>query len=47
MNSMCWISKIDDAIMATAGEDKDIHILSLAYCKEISVLTGHGGKYNK
>lgn len=42
MNSMCWISKIDDAIMATAGEDKDIHILSLAYCKEISVLTGHG-----
>jgi len=43
MNTMCWINKIDDAIMATAGVDKVIHILSLAYCKEISILTGHEG----
>jgi len=43
---MCWVNKIDDAIMVTAGEDKNIHILSLANCKEIAVLSGHGGKYN-
>jgi len=42
MNSMCWVNKIDDAIMVTAGEDKNIHILSLANCKEIAVLSGHG-----
>jgi len=41
MNTMCWIRKVDDALMATAGVDKIIHILSLAYCKEISNLTGH------
>jgi len=41
MNTMCWISKIDDAIMATAGIDKVIHILSLSYLKEIANLTGH------
>jgi len=41
MNTMCWISKIDDAIIATAGADKDIHILSLAYTKEIALLSGH------
>jgi len=47
MNTMCWISKIDDAIMATAGIDKVIHILSLSYLKEIANLTGHEGIMNQ
>lgn len=41
MMTMCWMKKIDDAIIATAGEDKDIHILSFSYCKEIILLKGH------
>ncbi|ORX60183.1 WD40 repeat-like protein [Piromyces finnis] len=41
MNTMCWVRKIDDAIMATAGVDKVIHILSLSYLKEIVNLIGH------
>ncbi|KAG0052538.1 hypothetical protein BGZ83_002469 [Gryganskiella cystojenkinii] len=41
MLTCCWMHQPQDAILATAGTDKAIHILSLARSKELVRLTGH------
>ncbi|KAF9335370.1 hypothetical protein BG006_000240 [Podila minutissima] len=41
MLTCCWIHQPQDAILATAGTDKLIHILSLARSKELVRLGGH------
>ncbi|GJJ78079.1 polycomb protein EED [Entomortierella parvispora] len=41
MLTCCWMHQPQDAILATAGTDKIIHILSLARSKELIRLTGH------
>ncbi|KAG0328474.1 hypothetical protein BGZ99_005169 [Dissophora globulifera] len=42
MLTCCWMHQPQDAILATAGTDKMIHILSLARSKELVRLSGHG-----
>ncbi|KAJ1960935.1 hypothetical protein IWQ62_004042 [Dispira parvispora] len=37
----CWIHREEDAWLAVAGSDAHIHILSLAYSKELGRLGGH------
>ncbi|KAJ2515400.1 hypothetical protein H4217_005196 [Coemansia sp. RSA 1939] len=39
--SCCWIRCPGDALFAVAGEDKAVHIASLAWTREIRVLAGH------
>ncbi|KAF9902720.1 hypothetical protein EC991_004607 [Linnemannia zychae] len=41
MLTCCWMHQPQDAILATAGTDRVIHILSLARSKELVRLTGH------
>ncbi|KAG0002496.1 hypothetical protein BGZ79_002870 [Entomortierella chlamydospora] len=41
MLTCCWMHQPQDAILATAGTDKVIHVLSLARSKELVRLTGH------
>ncbi|KAF9346889.1 hypothetical protein BGX26_001608 [Mortierella sp. AD094] len=41
MLTCCWMHQSQDAILATAGTDKVIHVLSLARSKELVRLTGH------
>ncbi|ORZ01809.1 WD40-repeat-containing domain protein [Lobosporangium transversale] len=41
MLTCCWMNQPQDAILATAGTDKMIHILSLARSKELMRLSGH------
>ncbi|KAG0197657.1 hypothetical protein BGX28_008849 [Mortierella sp. GBA30] len=41
MLTCCWMHQPQDAILATAGTDKVIHILSLARSKELIRLSGH------
>ncbi|KAF9149390.1 hypothetical protein BG015_008818 [Linnemannia schmuckeri] len=42
MLTCCWIYQPQDAILATAGTDKVVHVLSLARSKELVRLSGHG-----
>jgi len=44
MLTCCWVHQPQDAILATAGTDKLIHILSLARSKELVRLGGHTRK---
>ncbi|KAI9503017.1 hypothetical protein GGI25_003464 [Coemansia spiralis] len=37
----CWVRCPGDALFALAGEDKLVHIISLAWTREIRVLRGH------
>ncbi|ORX95229.1 WD40 repeat-like protein [Basidiobolus meristosporus CBS 931.73] len=39
----CWLHRDDDALLAVAGQDSHIHILSVACSKEIRKLEGHTG----
>lgn len=42
LNTLCWIYKEEgDALIATAGADTMIHILSLANSEEVLLLKGH------
>lgn len=41
LKTCCWIKAPGDTLLAVAGEDKQIHILSLAWTREIRVLCGH------
>ncbi|KAG9066430.1 hypothetical protein KI688_001656 [Linnemannia hyalina] len=41
MLTCCWIHQPQDAILATAGTDNIVHILSLSRSKELVRLTGH------
>ncbi|KAG0274933.1 hypothetical protein BGZ95_009330 [Linnemannia exigua] len=41
MLTCCWMHQPQDAILATAGTDKVVHILSLSRSKELVRLTGH------
>ncbi|KAF9974875.1 hypothetical protein BGZ73_001650 [Actinomortierella ambigua] len=41
MLTCCWIHQPQDAILATAGTDRVVHILSLARSKELRRLEGH------
>lgn len=41
LNTLCWLYKNGDALIATAGADTAIHVLSLAYSEEIMLLRGH------
>ncbi|KAG0234063.1 hypothetical protein BGW42_006929 [Actinomortierella wolfii] len=41
MLTCCWMHQPQDAILATAGTDRVIHILSLARSKELRRLEGH------
>ncbi|KAJ2315383.1 hypothetical protein H4R23_003947 [Coemansia sp. Cherry 401B] len=37
----CWIRAPGDAVFAAAGDDKLVHLISLAWTREIRVLRGH------
>ncbi|KAI8068017.1 WD40-repeat-containing domain protein [Gongronella butleri] len=39
--TFCWMYRVDDALIATAGADTNIHVVSLARSKEMAVLEGH------
>ncbi|KAJ1979081.1 hypothetical protein H4R34_002963 [Dimargaris verticillata] len=39
----CWVHQDEDAHLAVGGSDNLIHILSLAYSKELARLAGHTG----
>ncbi|KAJ2129194.1 hypothetical protein GGH17_004168 [Coemansia sp. RSA 788] len=39
--SCCWIRVAEDAVFAAAGDDKLVHLISLAWTREIRVLRGH------
>ncbi|KAJ1751390.1 hypothetical protein LPJ79_002068 [Coemansia sp. RSA 1821] len=40
--SCCWVRAADqDAVFAAAGDDKLVHLISLAWTREIRVLRGH------
>ncbi|RUS19099.1 WD40-repeat-containing domain protein, partial [Endogone sp. FLAS-F59071] len=41
MNTLCWLHRDDDALLAIAGCDAQIHILSLAHSRELIRLEGH------
>ncbi|KAF8980761.1 hypothetical protein BGZ46_003723 [Entomortierella lignicola] len=41
MLTCCWLHQPQDAILATAGTDRVIHVLSLARSKELVRLIGH------
>ncbi|KAI8378085.1 WD40-repeat-containing domain protein [Choanephora cucurbitarum] len=41
LETFCWLYKDGDGLLATAGGDGDIHILSLANSEETMVLKGH------
>ncbi|KAJ2066281.1 hypothetical protein GGH13_005771 [Coemansia sp. S155-1] len=43
LRTCCWIQSPGDALLAIAGEDKLVHIISLAWTREIRVLSGHSG----
>ncbi|KAJ2706431.1 hypothetical protein FB645_001576 [Coemansia sp. IMI 203386] len=43
LRTCCWIRSSDDAIFAVAGDDCNVHIISLAWTREIRILKGHGG----
>lgn len=45
LNTLSWIYKKTDTLLATGGADGDIHILSVALSKEIAILKGHTSKY--
>ncbi|KAI8319188.1 WD40 repeat-like protein, partial [Martensiomyces pterosporus] len=40
-HTCCWVHSSDDALFAIAGEDKLVHIISLAWSREIRALRGH------
>lgn len=44
LETFCWLYKKGDALLATAGADGIIHILSLAHSEEIMALEGHSSK---
>ena len=44
LETFCWLYKDGDGLLATAGGDGDIHILSLANSEETMVLKGHKSK---
>ncbi|KAJ1974682.1 hypothetical protein H4R35_003497 [Dimargaris xerosporica] len=39
----CWVHQDEDALLAVGGSNHLIHILSLAYSKELARLAGHTG----
>ncbi|KAJ2383206.1 hypothetical protein GGI23_007199, partial [Coemansia sp. RSA 2559] len=41
IRTCCWIRCPGDALVAIAGDDKLVHIISLAWTREIRVLEGH------
>ncbi|KAG2189043.1 hypothetical protein INT44_004185 [Umbelopsis vinacea] len=41
LHSACWLHRPEDALIATAGADSKIHILSLANSEERAILSGH------
>ncbi|KAI9486335.1 MAG: WD40-repeat-containing domain protein [Benjaminiella poitrasii] len=41
LETFCWLYKEGDALLATAGADGSIHVLSLAHSGEIMQLEGH------
>ncbi|KAI8387479.1 WD40-repeat-containing domain protein [Blakeslea trispora] len=41
LETFCWLYKDGDGLLATAGGDGDIHIISLANSEETMVLKGH------
>ncbi|KAJ2774495.1 hypothetical protein IWQ57_000799 [Coemansia nantahalensis] len=41
LRSCCWIRAPGDALFAVAGEDRLVHVVSLAWTREIRVLRGH------
>ncbi|KAJ2803784.1 hypothetical protein H4R20_002759 [Coemansia guatemalensis] len=43
LRTCCWIRVPGDALFAVAGEDKMVHLISLAWTREIRVLRGHTG----
>lgn len=44
LETFAWSHKGDDVILATAGTQGDIHILSLAHSAELRTLEGHSSK---
>ncbi|KAJ1646155.1 hypothetical protein LPJ64_002347 [Coemansia asiatica] len=43
LQTCCWVRSNDDAIFAVAGGDHHVHIISLAWTREIRILQGHSG----
>ncbi|CAO3616655.1 unnamed protein product [Cunninghamella blakesleeana] len=41
IQTFCWLYKNEDAWIAAGGADSHIHIISLAYSKELAILKGH------
>ncbi|KAJ2722013.1 hypothetical protein GGI07_003603 [Coemansia sp. Benny D115] len=41
LRTCCWVRSPGDALLAIAGEDTLVHIISLAWTREIRVLRGH------
>ncbi|KAJ2158449.1 hypothetical protein GGF46_003766 [Coemansia sp. RSA 552] len=39
----CWLRVPNDALFAVAGEDQLVHLISLAWTREIRILRGHTG----
>jgi hypothetical protein len=47
LHSACWLHRPEDALIATAGADTKIHILSLANSEELCILSGHTSMYQE
>lgn len=45
LHSACWLHRPEDALIATAGADAKIHILSLANSEELAILSGHSSRF--
>ncbi|KAJ2787232.1 hypothetical protein GGI15_000893 [Coemansia interrupta] len=41
LRTCCWVRSEGDALLAVAGDDQLIHIISLAWNREIRILRGH------
>ncbi|ORY98798.1 WD40-repeat-containing domain protein [Syncephalastrum racemosum] len=41
LHTFCWLYRGDDAQIAAAGTDGNIHLVSIAYSEEIKILQGH------
>ncbi|KAJ1851278.1 hypothetical protein LPJ73_003088, partial [Coemansia sp. RSA 2703] len=41
LRTCCWVRSEGDALLAVAGDDHFIHIISLAWNREIRILRGH------
>lgn len=45
LHTFCWLYRENDAWLATAGTDTQIHIISLALSQEMVILEGHASKW--